>query len=208
MYRCVATSVAGFVQQLAVSYIAHGYWFYVTGRIPEPKDPAAIDRKLIERYGLEVSKFTRARHKRLGQARVQYLRYDRFFVLIATHGEHSFFTAEAGQIRDVRQAPVHFQGYTIGCRHGQGQWHPSVRIEREVHRELKARCVAIALQRSVEELWREFQAIPFEPYAPVRDQLHSILRAVNRRRHAAGLEPVPFAALRWRRRLVRPFAGD
>ena len=48
-YRCVAISVAGFVQQLAVSYIANGYWFYVTGRIPEHKDPAVIDVKLIAR---------------------------------------------------------------------------------------------------------------------------------------------------------------
>ena len=50
-YRCVATSVAGFVQQLAVAYVAHGYWFYVTGWIPQGKPPEAIDRKLIERKG-------------------------------------------------------------------------------------------------------------------------------------------------------------
>ena len=46
-YRWVATSVAGFVQQLAVGYIANGYWFYVAGSIPEHKNPAAVDGKLI-----------------------------------------------------------------------------------------------------------------------------------------------------------------
>ncbi len=30
-YRCVAGSVAGFVQQLASCYLPHGYWFYVSG---------------------------------------------------------------------------------------------------------------------------------------------------------------------------------
>ena len=34
-YRCAATSVGGFIQQLAVSYVGRGYWFYVTGVIPE-----------------------------------------------------------------------------------------------------------------------------------------------------------------------------
>jgi hypothetical protein len=31
MCRYLATSISGFVQQLAVSYLPHGYWFYVTG---------------------------------------------------------------------------------------------------------------------------------------------------------------------------------
>ena len=47
-YRYEATSVAGFVQQLAIAYINHGYWFYVTRTIPERKDLAKTDRKIIE----------------------------------------------------------------------------------------------------------------------------------------------------------------
>ena len=105
-YRCVARSAAGFVQQLAVAYVTHGYWFYVTGHIPEHKDPALTDRKLIERYGIDVSKWTRARRKRDGLANVQYLRYGRFFILLATHGEHPFFAEEEEQIRDIRRTPL------------------------------------------------------------------------------------------------------
>jgi hypothetical protein len=56
-YRCVARSVAGFVQQLAVGYIAKGYYFYVSGVIPAGKDPAKTDRKIIEIYGISVSKW-------------------------------------------------------------------------------------------------------------------------------------------------------
>ena len=41
MYRCETGSVAGFVQQLAVSYLSHGYWFYVAGTVPDRKDPRA-----------------------------------------------------------------------------------------------------------------------------------------------------------------------
>jgi len=39
-YRCVATSVEGLVQQVACCYLPHGYWFHVSGYIPEQKDPA------------------------------------------------------------------------------------------------------------------------------------------------------------------------
>ena len=46
-YRCVATSVEGFVQQVAVQYLRHGYWFYVAGQIPEGKDSAAVDAKVL-----------------------------------------------------------------------------------------------------------------------------------------------------------------
>ena len=206
-YRCVATSVAGFVQQLAVAYVAHGYWFYVTGQVPEDKDPARVDRKIIRQYGIDISKWARARRKKAAQARVQYLRYDRFFVILATHGEHAFFAAEANQVRDIRRQPLRFMGYAIGCRKGRDgrQWHPSVRITREICRELKARYAAMAVHRPVEDLCRELRGLDYEPYAAVRDQLLSILRAVNRCRQAAALELVPWTALRLRRSPLKPF---
>src|ERR1039458_4975639 len=113
-YQCAATSVAGLVQQLAVNYVARGYYFYVTGTIPEAKDPANTDRKIIEQYGIDISKWARARRKRIGLANVHYLRHDRFYVIIATHGEHAFFAAEQNQIRDIRKQPLRFKNYAIG----------------------------------------------------------------------------------------------
>ena len=205
-YRCVATSVAGFVQQLAVAYIAHGYWFYVKGGLPDAKDPAKTDAKIIAQYDLDVSKWTRARQKKAGLASVQYLRYERFFVNLATHGAHPFFAAEGKQIRDLRGSPLHFHGYSVGCRKGRdGQWHASVRIERERFAELKAYFTRIAVQSSVETLVCELRRLPFEPYAPVWDQLRVLLRRVNRRRRVAGLELLPCEALCRRRIPVRPF---
>ena len=67
-YRYEAASVTGFVQQLACNYLPHGYWFYVTGSVPEGKDPAAIDRKLMEKYGVGLSRQQRARRKLAGLA--------------------------------------------------------------------------------------------------------------------------------------------
>lgn len=203
----MAASVAGFVQQLAVAYVTHGYWFYVTGRIPEHKDPALVDVKIIERYGIDVSKWTRARRKRTGLANVQYLRYARFFVLLATHGEHPFFTTEGKQNRDIRKTPLCFMGYSIGCRRGRngGRYHASVRVHRQCYRDLKARFEANAVHWSVEDLIQEVLSLPYEPYAPVRDQFRGLLRAANRQRKLAGLSAVPSNVIRWRRKPVRAF---
>ncbi len=182
MYRCEAMSVEGFVQQLAVSYLAHGYWFYVVGQIPEGKDPRKVDEKLVARYQIDVSKWARARRKRAGLANLQYLRFGRFFVLLATHGTHPFFEEEASSIRDARKTPIRFCGYAISYSNG----HPHVRIEQEEYKRLKAYFLDLALHRSAERLGSELARLPFEPYAPIRGQLLAVLRAVNRERKRAG----------------------
>lgn len=50
-----------------------------------------------------------------------------------------------------------------------------------------------------------FYELPFEPYALVRWQEFHILRAVNRRRKAAGLPPVPKECIWMKRRPIKPF---
>lgn len=205
MYRCEALSVEGFVQQLAVAYVQHGHWFYVTGEIPDGKDPRGVDAKLVDRYGLNVSKWARARAKAAGRASVQYLRHGRFFILIATKGKHAFYERESN-IRDIRRVPVRYAGYSVSYRRGvDRRWHASVRIAADEYLRLKAYSVGLAAHRSVEGLMQGLGRVPFEPYAPVRRQLLNVLRAVNRVRHMAGFEPVPVGAIRLRRKVVRPF---
>ena len=208
VYSCVAVSPAGFVQQLAVSYIGHGYWFYVTGTVPERKDPVVVDQKLIERYGIDISKWARARRKRQGCANLHYLRFKRYFVLIATLGEHRFFEEEKG-IRDVRRDSVRFGGYSIGYKRDRGgKWHPSVRIHPETYREMKAYFLELATHRTAEEVREEFGRLQFVPFAPVRVQLLCVLRAVNAEREKAGLHPLDPRGLNWRRKPVVVFCAS
>jgi len=205
MYRCSATSIEGFVQQLAVGYVAHGYWFYVSGWIPEDKNPRKTDEKLIRQYGLDVSKWIRCRRKKAGLANVQYLRYERFFVLLATHGQHSFFVSEP-DFQDLREKPIEFAGYSVGCRRGpDARYHPSVRLSRGRWQTLRDHFAWLALRPDVEDVTAAFRTIRVAPYAPVRRQLLQLLRHVNRRRKAASLELVPVTALQFRRRPVAPF---
>ena len=48
----------------------------------------------------------------------------------------------------------------------------------------------IATHRSAADLAVELYNLPFEPYAPVRQQLLNLIRYMNRRREAAHLEPL------------------
>lgn len=205
-YRCVATTVDGFVQQLAVAYITHGYWFYVVGEIPEGKDPVTVDAKLIERYGIAISKWARCRRKKQGLANMQYLRHERLFVLLATKGRHEFFEREQASFRDVRRVPIKFASYSIGCRKGRdGQWHASVRIERTTYESMKAGFIELATRRGIRAVEREFTRLAQQPYAPVRRQWLTVWRAVNRAGHTAGLDRLGIDAVPWNRRIVAPF---
>src|SRR3954453_9001983 len=156
-YRCEATRVAGFIQQLAVGYVARGYFFYVVGRIPEGKDPRLLDEKLIRKYGITPSKGARARRKALGLANVQYLRLKDRFILLATPGKHEFFLEEAGQVQDAREIPIKLFGYAVSYRNG----HPHVRIEQERYLEFKAWFSEVAVHRKRETLERELQSLAY-----------------------------------------------
>lgn len=208
-YRCVATSVEGFVRQLAVSYITHGYWFYVAGEIPEGKDPAVVDAKLIERYGIAISKWARCRRKKQGLANMQYLRYGRFFVLLGTKGRHDFFEREGAAIRDVRRVPLKFAGYSVSCRKGRdGRWHASVRIAASEYAAIRAALDSAALWKGRVELEGELADLQRLRFAPVIGQIRDALITMNRRRRIAGLPPVTGAAVPPHWRIVRPFARE
>ena len=203
-YRCVTNSIAGFIQQLAVSYVGRGYWFYVSGRVPDGKDPLRVDAKLVERYGIDISKWTRARRKKLGLANLQYVRHGRFFVLLATHGRHAFFNTEKLAIRDIRRVPVKYAGYSVSYRGG----HPHVRIERWEYLELRSWLLDVAASRGPAGVREAFRTIAFEPYAPIRRQLLNLLRAANRELKERGRSVVGTECLRFRRTVGPVFTGS
>lgn len=208
-YYYEAKSVEGFVQQLAVGYVARGYWFYSPGRIPKGKPVDGVDRKLLSTYDIAKSKWSRVRQRRRGEARLQYLRHDRFFVLLATPGRHIFFVREK-PVLDFRERPLVYGGYSVSSRFcsRSGRNHAVVRICERDYRSLRESLAHLGCQRSAEEIAKLVWALPFEPYAAVRRQTWQILSAINRKRKQQGLAPVPRRCLRTRRRVVSPFADD
>ena len=218
MYQCVCPELGGFSQRVAVDCVQHGHWFYVTGTIPTGKDRLAVDERLLDKYGVGVSKWVRYRRKKKGLGNVHYVRHRDFFVMLASRGEHRWFEEEdwptdelrkrrGPRIRDVRKKPLVHCGYSISYKHSSGsqRGHVSVRIHPDEYRALKAYFESIACHRSVEKLRWEFSHLPFEPYARIRRQYRHILDAANRARRRAGFEPVPADCLPRKRVIFRPF---
>lgn len=216
-YKWEASTLEGFVQQLAVGYVARRYFFYVSGRVPERLTPQQHDQRILEKFDVARSKWSRYRRtKRNGPngrplANVQYLRYRDFWVLLATARFHAFFqeheqVGEDGisrlrQYFDVRKTPIVFGGYSIG-HNGKA----SVRISRRAYQNLKNHfMVAATSNRSTAALEREFQCSPFEAYGGVTRQMFAILRAVNKTRKTAGLPAVPSDCVLVKRCSVKPF---
>ncbi|MEO1698749.1 MAG: hypothetical protein AAFU73_15745 [Planctomycetota bacterium] len=201
-YRCEAVTREGFVKQVAVQYLRHGYWFYVTGWVPEGKEPRAVDTKLMERYGINVPPWSRARRAK-GQAAVHYVRFERFFVLLACAGEHRFFELERASIKDMRLFPLRFAGYEVSYRRSgvDASWHSSVSISRPVYLELRRMLVSRCRYMPVEQAQALLHRIPFYPYARVRRQLLALLRHVNAARRLSGRDALSAECLR-----LRPWA--
>jgi len=212
-YLCETSSLEGFVQQIACNYLPHGYWFYVTGRVPDGKPARLVDEKLVAKYGIDVSRATRSRRKLAGNANLHYIRHERLFVLLATRGKHSFFDEEQACLRDVRENPIQYGGYSMSYRRGgmtrdgkpDPKWHSHVEIARKPYNELTAYYLDMAQHRSGDWLAQELYQFPFEPYAPIRRQMLKILRKANRVRKRAGYTILPPDILPMRRRVVKPF---
>jgi hypothetical protein len=204
-YRCEATSIEGFIQQLAVRYLGSGYRYYATGYVRDGKDPREIDRKIVEKYDIDIDKWKRHRRKAAGLANVQYIRFFRAFFILATgpRGGHRFFQEEA-EVLDAREVPIKFSGYALSYT----ELGVRVRIDREVLKEIRAYFLDAATRKRPGELVKEFRELPFEPYRPVRYQLHRLRDDVNAKRKAAGLPPVPERAVRKYRRICRPFEPE
>lgn len=222
-YRYEATSVTGFVQMLVSNYLSHGYWFYVTGRVPEGKEAQSIDRKILVKYGIELSPQQRSRRKTKGDANLHYLRFEKLFVILATHGKHQFFETEANSVRDIRRAPLQFHGYSISVKRGgflkkeddgeegatkDNRHRVHVQIGKESYRLLEAELLDLATHRTAEKLKWMFWNQPFEPYAPIRRQLLTLLKSVNLKRASLGYERLGYDAIRYRREIVRPFERE
>ena len=214
-YKWNATTLEGFIQQLAVAYVARKYFFYVSGHVPTRRSVAEHDERMLAKFDVARSKWSRYRRRQqrgpdgfpLGN--VQYLRYRDFWVLLATAGHHRFFEEHyradshggGRQYLDVREQPISFGGYSIGWR-----GRVTVRLSPQTYRELRMYFVERALLGySTANLEHDFQAFPYEAYAGVSRQVQAIHRAVNRVRRTAGLPMVTKDCLRVKRRVVRPF---
>ena len=221
MYPHEFTNIHAFVQRVALDMVRYGYLYYVTGRIPEGKDPEHVDAKILGKYDIDVSKYTRARRKKKGIANIHYARHQDFFVMLASaQGGSRWFADEewpteaqrkrhGRKVRYVPRQPIVHGGYSISYKtlSSSRRGHVSVRIHPDEYRAVKAHYLDLALHRSAEKLAAEFRYFPFEPYSLIRQQRWNIFRAVNALRTRASFEPVPASCLR-KKRIVFSYIHD
>ena len=105
-YLCEATSMEGLIQQVALSYLRHGYWWYVTGVVSVRKEPVEIDHNILSKYDIRKDWRFIAHNKQRGLANLQYIRHGRFYIIMASKGFHEFKDREAKRIRDARHCPI------------------------------------------------------------------------------------------------------
>ncbi|MEM7560156.1 MAG: hypothetical protein AAF394_13640 [Planctomycetota bacterium] len=215
-HRYEVTCIEGLVQQLVV-HLKNGYWFYVAGEVPKGKSPLAIDSKLIARYDAGLSKYQKARRRAKGCYNIQYLRFERHWFLLATHGKHprdepgaphpeGFFRREARNFRDTRRSPIRTHSYSISTKRARDRkYHVLVRIEQQAYKEQRDYLTQMATRRSfgwcVNQIWN----MPFQPYTPVRRQYMAIVRKMNAARKTAGFKEIPLKFIPYRRKIVKPF---
>jgi hypothetical protein len=197
----VATSIVGLVRHLALYHVNRAYEFYLTGTVPERKraTPEEVDRAIIDKYRIAMSKYARHRQRRAGAAAVAYYRLGNFWVMVATCGKHRFFEDNAGSIKSFRRQPLVYGGYSIGIKNDRLH----VRLADEYFREIRGYLVNQAVHRSAARLAKELYELPVEPFGPVQRQLRKILREVNAERKSAGMPRVPGRAIPCRLRVVR-----
>ena len=93
-----------------------------------------------------------------------------------------------------------------GTRHQ--KWVGRVCIHAERYEEIRAEALGLAVHRNADYLRQWFFHQPYLPYAPIRWQLKTLLREVNKlRRHAFGksFDPVPDDAIRFLKKHVPAF---
>jgi len=90
--------------QMMVYLVGRGYYHHMVVRYPEKKRARwpQIDKKMIATYGCGKSKYQRARAKKLGKARLMFLRWESVAVVLATDGVLSTKASRAGFV-DIRQ---------------------------------------------------------------------------------------------------------
>ena len=116
--RHVIASIDGMVAIL-VNLISKGYRYYFTGTIDDSAKRAVRDCRMLEYYDADLPKWTRERRRQHGEANFRYLRLDNWFIVLATEGTATrFWKEDRHRIRDVRNIPIRFKGYSISFRQG------------------------------------------------------------------------------------------
>jgi hypothetical protein len=135
------------------------------------------------------------------------LKFHGYGVSLTRRGYHKKTAEEKADYRQRKAAAVaagtDYRSIPRGRRHQ--RWVARVVINEDRTRLLQAELLGMATHRSVDTLRMNFYNVPFTPYAPIRAQLTTLLRQVNKARQHVGYDPVPDDCIRFRRKMTSPY---
>lgn len=219
-YKYLATSLCGFIQQVAIAYVGNGKYFYYYKRAIKPgKDATKTDEFWVNDFPAGLSRWAKARRKQKGISNYQYIRFESVYLVLASRGDRSEFRKDVGPyLKNCRKEPIRVGGYSISWKpdrtseatlkilgRTRPEGHVCVRLTAEKYKKLKAYALSLALKKSSQDLEWWFWNVEVIPFAPVKRQMRDIFRAVNKKRKCQGLMKLDPWCLKRLRRQVFPF---
>ena len=135
------------------------------------------------------------------------LKFHGYGISLARRGYQKKTAEEKADYRRRKAAAVSagtdYRTIPRGRRHQ--RWVARVVINQDRYRLLQSELLGMATHRSVDYLRRKFYSVPFSPYAPIRAQLTTLLRQVNKARQHVGYDRVPNDCIRFKRKMTSPY---
>lgn len=183
MKKYEAITLGEFIRKIAIDYLRYGYFRYVVREIPEGSDCSDIDERILKEYDVTFNRMARKRRRDTGDAVVTYIRYKRFFILLATYGRHEAFDQLAW--RDIREFPLQLWGHSIGEKGGTPWVSIGGRRIRGVAR--YARKISLYPESRVRSFLKSVFCLRF-PGVVLQEK--KLLFRINQRRKKAGLSRI------------------
>lgn len=171
----VASSWRGLMQYVTKNLIGNGYYYWHFTELPVHKKSkwGQVDKKFIEKYQTDKSKFQRSRRKKDGIANFIYVRWDKFSFVFHTEGTIPSNVDYSDIFQDIRRTPIFLKisdetAFDIQLANN-GKAH--VKLNKETYLGLKALFHNVASNKNAQSLQKVFQMVNGLPnYSGVVDQ--------------------------------------
>ena len=165
-----------YLLQQVVYMVGRGYYNYHVGTIPTDKVAKAnkIDKKIIEKYKIDLSKDQRARRKKKKLANFYYLRWENQFIILYTDGQldvtldDTFYDVRLKQ-KEVNKLKIKVSEYMEfnvvmqNKKDNKGKRSVTVCMSNDSYKELRANIDDIISHRQIkrlEQLFKNLRGLP------------------------------------------------
>lgn len=196
--KYLALSWQAFIQYM-IDCFNKGYFYYHFNTHPEQRRHKLpeIDKKIINRFEIGLSKDRRYRRKKKGQANYTYLRHELMFVILRTDGDDLCSERANQRFDDIRTKPLIISiGGEIQLKlHKKADTGYTVCLSKACYRDIKTKLLELAEHRQIKQMHYWFNALNGIPaYAGMIEHKRQLLKAVLQisKKHGTALKRSDF----------------